>query len=101
MEVVFNCFERPTVAESKQDRLQIDDVRITRSDYLPVPAVDVVTGIVNDAGRNRVEVNVRDNLAEVLVGVDDPGSVPTLPKPSQEAVPPVVGARDSTLKPSH
>jgi hypothetical protein len=61
----------------------------------------VVTGIVHDAGRNRIEVNVRDNLPEVLVGVDNLGSVPTLPKPSQEAVPPVVGTRDSTLKPSH
>jgi hypothetical protein len=60
-----------------------------------------VTGIVNDAGRNWIEVNVCDDLAEVVIGVDDSGSVPTLPKPAQEVMPSVVGTRDSTLKSSH
>ena len=101
MEVVLNAFTRPSSAETEKDRPQIDDVGITCSDDLPVPAVNVVTRIVGNAGRNRVEVDVRDDLAEVLIRFDDPRSVPALPEPPKIAVPPGVGAGDSTLKSGH
>ena len=90
MQIVFNAILRASVAEPEKDRPPINDVGIACSDDFPVPTVDVVTRIFDCAGRNRVEVDVRDNLAEVLIRIDDPRSVPTLPEPSEIAVSPVV-----------
>ncbi len=71
------------------------------TDDFPVPNVGVVDRIANYAGCDGIEMNVRDDLAEVVLRVNDPGPVSALPEPPEIAPPPVESTGDMSLKPQY
>ena len=81
--------------------IKIDDMRLAPADYFSVSAENVVARIFNDSGKDRIEMNVRDDLAKVDFGIYNTSPIPTLPKPAQISVPPVVGTGDLPLKSCH
>ncbi len=59
------------------------------TDDFPVPNVGVVDRIANYAGCDGIEMNVRDDLAEVVLRVNDPGPVSALPESSEISSSPI------------
>jgi len=76
-------------------------MRLTQAEDLPVTAVHKPRRIIDDPCGDRVEVNVRHHLSKVLVGGDDPGPVPALPKPAKVTVLPIEISRNRGLEARH
>ena len=61
----------------------------------------VIGRIIDDAGRDRVEVDVTHDLAKVVAGIDHARPVAALPEASKIAMSLVMAAGDRTLQPRH
>ena len=66
-----------------------------------VSAVVVFSGIRDDPGSDRFEVNIRDRLPEVLLRVDDSGAVSALPESAKVPMALVVVSGDVGLEAQH
>jgi hypothetical protein len=66
-----------------------------------VSAVVVFSGIRDDPGSDRIEVNIRDRLPEVLLRVDDSDAVSALPEPAKVSMALVVVSGDVGLETQH
>ena len=73
----------------------------THTHDLSVTAVVILGGVIDDAGCDRVEVDVGNDLSEVLVGVDHSRPVTALPEPAEITMAPVVVPGHAALQPGH
>jgi hypothetical protein len=92
---------RQTVIESPQNASEIYELTVFETEDLGVPTELVVGWISDDLGLNWIEVDVRNGLAKVVLRVDQPCSVPALPKPAEISVSLVELTGDVGLKPKH
>jgi hypothetical protein len=98
---VINGLLGTVTLESLKERAAADHMRFARPDDLSMSAVHVVNWIGDDTSRDRVEMDVGDNMAEVLIGVDHARPVSALPESAKELMPPVVSAGNASLQPRH
>ena len=92
---------RDAVVESPQNGGNIDEYWFPKTEYLGVSAVLVVSRVGDDLRLDGVEMNIRYGLAEVVLRVDHPRSVATLPQPPEITVPFVERPGYLRLEPQH
>jgi hypothetical protein len=62
-----------------QDGGNIDESGLSTTEDFNMAAMWILSGVVDDAGRNRIEVDIRNDLSKVVLRVDHPGPVAALP----------------------
>ena len=88
-------------AEPGECGAPIDDERLTEPHPLPMTAVPKIGRIIDDSGGDRVEVNVTNDLAKVIVGIDHACAIAALPEAAEIAMTTIVVASDSSLQACH
>ena len=62
-----------------QDGRNINESGLSTTEDFNVAAMWILSGVVDDAGRNRIEVDIRNDLPKVVLRVDHPGPITALP----------------------
>jgi len=70
-------------------------------DQLSMTAVPEIGRVIDDSSGDRIEVNITDDLAKVVIGIDHTRAVAALPEAAEIAVATVVVAGDSSLQARH